>query len=203
MTSLWSPIENAFHTKRHPVGIVDIAGDADARLARALLEGMGAVVRYYHPGTPGDFLKIIAQETEVPPYLIVCAHGHEGGIYFGDFCPEIDTSMLHEGSLPPATIAQHAALPECVILGLFCDSGDEPMAKAFLAGQAKAYIGVVEPNPDSLSVPLFLTQFFYELWRHTCSPQDAWARAAAYDDTSRMFVYWDAEGKRRIPPPEK
>jgi hypothetical protein len=191
-------METRFYSKRLPVGIVGLWDDYDAFWVRSLLESMGATTHLYLPGTPGDFLQIIGMESDVPPYLLICGHGKDDGIIFGEYIAEMDTSMLKNESLPPEQVAQHIRLPGCVVLGLFCGSGEPAMAQAFMRGGLKAYIGMVAPDADFLTVPMFITQFFYHLLRHQSSEKEAWEKAAAYDKPSRVFVFYDAEGAHRV-----
>ncbi len=191
MSSRWQPIDTQFAVGRLPVGVVALAADPDPPIIRSLLEGMGAAVHFYQPGTPGDFIKVLRMETDVPPYLIISGHGDDTGIIFGEYAAGIDTSMLHSGRLPAEQVARHVRLPGCVVIGLFCGSGEPAMAEAFLEGQLEAYIGMVDPNADFLTIVLFVAHFFYQILRHQSPSRGAWEQAASYDAWSRVFVYRD------------
>jgi hypothetical protein len=67
-----------------------------------------------------------------------------------------------------------------------------------IAGGLRAYIGTVEPDPNATAIALFATRFFYELFRHGRSVREAWERAAAYDDDTKLFVLYDETGCHRI-----
>lgn len=196
---MWEPVDTRFLHKRHAVGIVALgAVGNDPVMARALLENLGAVVLLHLPGTPKDFLKVLRQGPDAAPYLIVCAHGDDNGIVFGDYAPGIDTSMLREGRMPPERVAQNINLPGCVVINDACFGGEEAMAKAFMSGGLKAYVGTVAPIPHFTASPLFLAHFFYALFRDGRSERDAWEHAASYDADSRLFVYYDEEGCHRV-----
>ncbi len=192
------PIDTQFYAGRRPVAIDALGGAGqDATFARALLEQLGAVVHLHLTGTPGDFLKVLRQGADTPPYLIICAHGEPAGICFGEFVPEVDTSMLKDGIMPLKCIAGNINLPGVVLINTGCSAGEAPAAEAFMRGGLKAYIGTVEPNPDGKAWPLFLAQFFYELFHKGRTEREAWQRAASYDEEARLFVYYDKDGLHR------
>jgi hypothetical protein len=64
---------------------------------RSILESLGAVVTLHLIGTPEDFLSVIAQGSAAATYTILCAHGDEHGLIFGEFGDDIDASTLEEG----------------------------------------------------------------------------------------------------------
>ncbi len=77
------PVDTRFRYKRFPVAIVDIGGTGhDACTYRLVLEKLGAVVHFHLPGTPRDFLEILKQGADGPPFLIICAHGDDNGLVF-------------------------------------------------------------------------------------------------------------------------
>ena len=192
------PVDAQFHAKRHPVAIADLDGAGrDSAFIRALVEQLGAVVHLHLIGTPEDFLKVLRQGADAPPHLIICAHGEPAGIRFGEFVPEVYTSMLKDGVMPFECIAENVDLPGVVVINTGCSAGEAPAAKAFMRGGLKAYIGTVEPNPDGKAWPLFLASFFYELFRRSCTEREAWERAASYDEGTRLFAYHDEGGPHR------
>jgi hypothetical protein len=64
---------------------------------RSILESLGAVVTLHLIGTPEEFLSVIAQGSAAATYTILCAHGDEHGLIFGEFGDDIDASTLEEG----------------------------------------------------------------------------------------------------------
>ena len=107
---MWNPPDTGFFHPRRPVAIAAI-GRSDHQLTRLMLEELQAVVLMHLVGTPGDFLRVVAQGEQAPAYLVICAHGDDVGLVFGEYAPHIDTAMLVEGSLPPEVIARHVDLP--------------------------------------------------------------------------------------------
>ncbi len=63
---MWTPIDTEFYAPRHPVDIVAVGESQEALLLRASLESLGAVVHLSLPGTPSDFLKVLARAPEDP-----------------------------------------------------------------------------------------------------------------------------------------
>ncbi len=194
---MWTPIDTQFHGPKTPVGIVCVHDPANARLIRVLVEGLWAVTHYYDIGCPGDFLSVIAQEETAPPYLVIAGHGGDRGIRFGDYDESIETSRLVDGDMPADCIAEDVKLSGAVIVNLTCDGGSMDMARAFLAGGAKSYIGT-DPNPLAIEHPLFIAHFFHSIIRKKMTPFDAWQGAAAYDDQSRRYLYFDRDGRKRL-----
>ena len=194
---MWNPIDTHFYRKKLPVSIVNIDYYSMAPLYRQILEDMGAVVHLHNIDVPTDFIQVIGQEECAPPYMIIASHGEENGIVFGDYMSTIDTSMLVEGIMPFDYIAKHIKLPRTFIVNLACYGGTPETAKAFMSGGIVGYIGT-DPNPNAVEHPLFISHFFHSLIRRKMSPIDAWKKAAAYDNRSRRYIMYDAEGKHQV-----
>lgn len=193
---MWEPVDTRFMFRRHPVTVVAIGDSGEALLIRALLEQLGAVVHLVWIGTPGDFLEVL-REGQTAPYVVISCHGDDNGLCFGEYIPEIDTSMLVKGSLPPVSIAQAIHMPDRVVINTGCYGGSDAMVQAFMAGGLKAYIGATDA-PAGTAIPLFIMHFFYQLFEKKATYQAAWEHAAAYDDTSRLFVLHDSDGRHAL-----
>ncbi|MDP6125453.1 MAG: hypothetical protein QGH20_06840 [Candidatus Latescibacteria bacterium] len=154
-----------------------------------------ALVYVYRTDTPGDFLKVLADQEMMAEYLLVCCHGDDDprGIVFGEFATSIDTIMLDGGNLPPDVIAARINLPDRIVVNTGCGCGQEPMAEAFLKGGLKAYIGAVDALEGSSAI-MFAISFFYTLFTSGCSPKDAWRKAASFDEETALFAYYDSMG---------
>lgn len=194
---MWNPIDTQFFGPKTPVAIACVHNPDDAQRLRHLLEGLRAVTHYHNIGCPADFLRVIAQEQTAPPYLIVSGHGGDHGIHFGDYIDTIDTSSLVGEDMPASSISNHVKLPGTVIINTTCDCGSDEMAQAFLSGGARAYIGT-DPNPLAIEHPLFIAHFFHSIIRKKMEPFEAWQSAAAYDNQSRLYMYFDADGRNRL-----
>jgi len=194
---MWTPVDTQFFGPKTSVAITCVENSESAQLLRGLLEGLWAVTHYHNIGCPEDFLRVIGQEETAPPYLVIAGHGGDHGIYFGEYGVPVDTSSLKGEDMPASSIAEHVKLPNTVILNLTCDCGSDEMARAFLSGGARAYIGT-DPNPLAIEHPLFVAHFFHSIIRRRKEPFDAWQRAAAYDGQSRLYMYFDADGRNRL-----
>ena len=194
---MWQPVDTQFFGPKTPVAIACVHDPENAQLFRHLLEGLWAVTHYHNIGCPTDFLHVIGQEETAPPYLVIAGHGGDHGIHFGEYGVSVDTSSLEGEDLPAASVAKHVKLPNTVILNITCDCGSEEMARAFLSGGARAYIGT-DPNPLAIEHPLFVAHFFHSIIRKKMEPFEAWQSAAAYDSQSRLYMYYDADGRNRL-----
>ncbi len=194
---MWTPVDTRFDDKKVPVSIAHVDRGEHSIMLRHLLEELGAVVLLHGISTPGDFTKVISQVEEAPPFLIVSTHGDENGLVFGGYIPSIDVSMLVEGSMPPSYIAQQVKLPGTVVINLGCGGGQQSMAQAFLAGGARGYIGT-DPNPPTSNHALFVAHFFLSIIRRKRSVEASWRVAAGYDEHSRSYLYYDANGRQRV-----
>lgn len=177
---MWKPIDTEFFAPRQPVSLVAI-DSSDVPLIRTVLESLGCVVLLHAVGTPTDFLKVIGQGERAARFMIITGHGTDDGLYFGDYISSIDTSMLVNGSLPPAAIERHVNLPGCTVYTHACFSGTPAMAQAFLSGGLKAYLGC-RTQPDATAANLFIHNFIYNLKYRNLSERDAWERAVAATD---------------------
>jgi hypothetical protein len=197
---MWKPVDTEFFCRRRPVEVV-AAGDAgsEPQFVRALLEELGAVVQMHLIGTPADFLKVLGQGPGAAPYLVICAHGDDNGFRLGEYAEGIDTSMLAGGILPFGCIAEIVDLPGVVVVNTACSGGEPAAAEAFMKGGVRAYVGNTAPDPHASAWPVFLAQFFYELFHRGLTELEAWRRAASYDDETRLFVFYDERGPHHAP----
>lgn len=194
--SRFEPIDTRFFSPQTPVCIVDYGDPAEAGLARDLLEGLGAVPLLHRPGTPDDFLLVLGQEADAPPFLLLCGHGDEICFVFGAYGPDIDPSALVGASTPPAAIAHRVRLTGSVVVSTGCLTGRAAMGQAFLRGRVRAYIAPdgYPSGPDAL---LLVAHFFHRCLGHGNGWEEAWQHAAAYDTASQLFVIHTDDGVRR------
>lgn len=181
-------IDQKFLFPRVPVAVVDIGDTLEALLIRATLESLGAVVTLHLPGTPGDFLTLLAGGELVHQHLVISGHGDENGFAFGDYIEEIDTSMLVEGSLPPAVVAQHARLDGKIVLSTCCETGGKAFGDAFVEKGGAALYVAPDGSPEGADAPLFVHCFYHALLARKQTPEAALARARSYDAAAAMFV---------------
>ena len=181
---MFRPVEAEFYVPLLPISIVQVSGGGE--FLRSMLESLRCVVTLHRPGTPGDFLKLIALGENAPRYMIICGHGAEDGLYFGEYIAEIDTSMLRNGCLPAAAIQETVDLPGCTVISATCCGGQAPMAEAFILGGVSAYLSSPE-EPDGMAMNVFLINFFYAVMEKGLSDEDAWRHAAAATDHADIW----------------
>jgi hypothetical protein len=181
-------IDQKFMFPRVPVAVVDIGDTLEALLIRSMLESLGAVVTLHLPGTPEDFLTLIAGGELVHQHLIICGHGDENGFVFGDHIADIDTSMLVEGSLPPSVVAEHARLDGKIVLSTCCETGGKAFADAMVEKGGAALYVAPDGSPGGADAPLFVHCFYHALLARKQTPEAALERARSYDEAATMFV---------------
>ncbi len=181
---MFRPVEIEFYVHLLPISIVQLSGGGE--FLRSMLESLRCVVTLHRPGTPGDFLKVIALGENAPRYMIIYGHGTEDGFYFGEYISEIDTSMLCNEALPAAAIQEKVTLPGCTVISATCYGGQSAMAEAFLAGGVKAYIGSQEA-PDDMAMNVFLINFFFAVMEKGLSDEDTWRQAVEATDHADIW----------------
>jgi len=118
--------------------------------------------------------------------MVICGHGDKNGLIFGDYVPDIDTSGLVQGRMPPRALAGKVDLPGRVVLSTACGTGSSEFGKAFIAGGVRAYIA--PPSyPDGASALLFLHHFFHGILCRKAEPEAAYLGASSYDKESANF----------------
>ncbi len=194
---MFKPVEAEFYVPLLPISIVQVSGGAE--FLRSLLESLRCAVTLHRPGTPGDFLKVMALAENAPRYLIICGHGTEDGLHFGEYIPEIDTSMLRNECLPAAAIQEAVNLPGCTVISASCCGGQPQIAEAFLAGGVQAYIGTPD-EPDGMALNVFLINFFFAVMEKGLSDEDAWRKAAAATDHDDIWQlrYFSSSGEKKL-----
>lgn len=179
-------VDQSFHVPRVPVVVIDCGATGEALLLRGLLENMGAVVALHQPGTPGDFLLVLGQGSDAPAFVVICGHGDEFGLIFGDYAPDIDTSCLVQGRMPARALAGKIKLPGRVVLSTACGTGSPEFGKAFIAGGVRAYIAPAS-YPEGAAALLFVHHFFYGILCCRKEAEAAYLHARSYDEESAKF----------------
>ena len=180
-------VDKKFYFPRTPIAVVALGDSGEAHLTRDILESLHAVVTLHSPGTPKDFLTVLGQGATEPEYLIINGHGDDNGYVFGEYIPEIDTSMLIDGSLPPRAISGRVNLPGKIVISTACDSGSDPMCDAFLSGGVAVYIAP-KGQPLGSDIPLFLHMLFHQVLKKEVNLETALDAARALDPELSMFV---------------
>jgi hypothetical protein len=180
-------IDQSFYAPRLPVAVIDCGATGEALLLRALLESMSAVVTLHQPGTPNDFLLVVGQGGDAPAFLVICGHGDENGLVFGEYAPDVDVSCLVNGSLPARALASRVDLPGRVVLSTACATGSQEFGRAFIEGGVRAYIAP-SSYPDGADAALFLHHFFHHVLCRGAAPEAAYLHARSYDRESAKFT---------------
>ncbi len=193
---MWEPIDTQFFAPRPPVSLIDISG-GDGECIRAMLEALNCVVLRHAIGTPGDFVRTVAQGERAPRYIVITGHDGHQGLHFGESgSPGIDTSLLRDGYLPAQALQGRVKLPGCTVISLWCEGGSEAMAQAFLDGGVGTYIGCRSAVEGSAAM-VFLTNYFFGIVVKQLSDREAWLHAVSATDHPDVyhFSYYDGEGR--------
>lgn len=179
-------IDQAFFHPRTPVAVVAIGEASEAFLVRAILESLGAAVSLHLLGTPHDFLQVVRQGSAAPGYIVICGHGDERGLVFGEYGEDIDVSLLDRGSLPPSAFAGLVDLPGKVVVSTACATGTKAFKEAFVQGGVSAYVAPSD-YPEGADAGLFIHILFYQLLRKNVSVGAAVHKVQSYDPELTMF----------------
>jgi hypothetical protein len=158
---------------------------------------IGCSVHNIMIGTPGDFLKAIAQEVS-PDFLVIIGHGSPAGLYCGEFIHEVDTSMLVKGYLPPDVISEHLALPGCNVIGAFCHSGADAMIRTFAGSRVRTYLGF--NCAPSTELCLFVVNYLWRVTKRQMAAQVACMDAiqATDPDLARWVRFQEGTGEPTV-----
>lgn len=157
-------VDERFYRPRTPVAVVAIGEASEALLVRSALESLGAAVLLHLIGTPEDFLRVIGQGETAPHYIVICGHGGETGLVFGEYGEGIDVAALERGSMPPAAIAGRVKLPGRIVISTACETGSKAFGEAFLTGGVAAYIAP-DGSADGADAALFVHLLFHQILR--------------------------------------
>ncbi len=184
-------IDETFYSPRTPVAVVAIGEASEALLVRSILESLGAAVLLHLIGTPEDFLRVIGQGEAAPRYLVICGHGDDNGLVFGEYGNGIGMAALRQGSMPPEVIAGRVNLPGCVVISTACGTGSNAFGMAFLKGGLAAYIAP-EEYPEGADAALFVRLLFHQFLRKGAKPGAAFRHVQSYDEEFSKFTFFPA-----------
>lgn len=189
-------IDGEFFWPRKPIAIIAVGDSGEALLLRAILESLGAAVTLHLPGTAEDFLKCLGQGEAAPEYIIISGHGDDRGFVIGSFSPEVDATVLVDGSLPASSMRNRINLPGKVVLSTACQTGSNDFARIFLDGGVRAYIAPSN-YPDGAAVPLFLHSLFYELLHRNRRLNEAMQQAENFNTSELSLLLFGEAGEHR------
>ncbi|OAI31366.1 hypothetical protein A1351_05740 [Methylosinus sp. R-45379] len=179
-------VDEKYVAPKTPASVIAVGDAFEALLIRSMLESLGAAVLLHLVGTPEDFLLTLERKEHDPKLVVICGHGDENGLVFGDYGDGVDVGALVDGSLPAAAIAKRARMPGAIVVSTACLSGDAAFAKAFLEAGAAAYIAPAD-CPDASDAALFVHYLLHSLLRRGLSPERAFDRARHADPALDMF----------------
>jgi hypothetical protein len=180
-------IDERFDVPRAPAAVVAVGDTGEALLVRGILESLGAVVSLHLIGTPQDFLRVIGQGEAAPCYIVICGHGDETGLVFGDYGEGIDTTALERGAMPPTAMAARVDLPGKIVVSTACRTGSSAFGQGFLRGGVAAYIAP-SGYPDGAAAALFVHLLFHRILSKGESPALAFARVQGADVEFETFT---------------
>ncbi|MBN9669738.1 hypothetical protein [Roseibium aggregatum] len=151
-----------FFNPQHPVTLIAIGDSGEAMTLRLILESLGAFVSFYRIGTPGDFVSVLSSAKDPGNLTVISAHGNNGGFHFGDYAPQIDTSLLKSGVFVPSSVPGIGKLSRKTFLSTACETGSSEMRSAFLEAGADAYVAP-ERDPEGRDIPVFVHLFAHGL----------------------------------------
>lgn len=172
-------VDEKFCRPRTPISVVAVGEASEAYLVRSVLESLGATVLLHLIGTPEDFLRVVAQGESAPRYVVICGHGNEKGLVFGEYGEGIDVSALQDGCMPSVAIAERANLPGRILISTACGTGSTGFGEAFVKGGVAAYIAP-DGYPDGADAGLFVHLLFDQILRKGELPASALRQVQRY-----------------------
>lgn len=159
----------------------------EAITIRFLLEYIGVQVRIHLPGLPREVVEVLFAQRGAEEHLILCCHGDERGIVFGNLAPELYEGQPFRDRLTPEVVMREASLGRRTVVATGCGTGGHGFAEAFLAAGAEAFVG---PDGSPRDAVFFLSHFYYGLrWGLSLDGAVASARDHACGD-AQMFRLW-------------
>jgi len=146
-------VDETFYYPRTPVSVVAVGDSGEALLVRSLLENLGATVAMHLIGTPEDFLRVIGQGSAAPSHMVLCCHGNENGIVFGDYAGGIDISGLKAGSMLAQVIAERAGAASCAASSTARSGDDETVAAPVKAPAPRGAASRAPPRSSRAAPP--------------------------------------------------
>jgi hypothetical protein len=180
-------IDERFDVPRIPAAVVAVGDSGEALLVRAILESLGAAVSFHLIGTPQDFLRVIGQGEAAPRYIVICGHGDETGLVFGDYGEGINVTSLKHGAMPAAAMAARVNLPGKVVVSTACRTGSSAFGEAFLGGGVAAYIAPAA-YPDGSAAALFVHLLLHRILSKGDSPASAFRQLHSCGDEFGSFT---------------
>lgn len=148
-----------------PDATIIVIGDcsSEAQTLRLIVENLGCKTDFNPTGNPTDFLAALNSVPASCRVVIICAHGDANGLVFGEFFPEVDASLLIQGSLP----ARHLHLTPTAATGRIifttaCETGTAAFARTFLDAGAAAFLAPAD-FPDGEDIVLFIHALLYQV----------------------------------------
>lgn len=164
----------------------------EALALRAFLEAAGRSAELRLIATPDQLYGVLEAPELAPDLLILCAHGCDGGLYFGQLVPELGQNLSPEGFLPPTALGGRVNLPGCAVLCTACDSGAAMLADAFISGGAVAYVGP-KGQPEGSDMLLAAQHIVHAFVNQRCSMMSARQAAEQALGTAVQLAFHMAE----------
>ncbi|KKO54041.1 hypothetical protein [Paenibacillus sp. DMB20] len=166
--------------------------DMETQAMRNTFEFFGARVFTYWIGRPNDFISVLNGEDLYPDtdMIVLNFHGDEGNFIMPELGEEVYEDGEPKGDFGVEEIKRYAKLEGKVVFGNGCSLGEPVLARAFLDGGCRVYIGP-DDYPDGNAALMFMQRLFYEIIQNNRSLQEAYRIARSTDEETTMYQIYE------------
>ncbi|WP_334077188.1 delta-aminolevulinic acid dehydratase [Paenibacillus sanfengchensis] len=163
--------------------------DMEMQAMRAALELFGVRVFTYWIGRPDDLISVLNGEDLYPgtDLIVLHFHGDEGKMIMPELGEDVYEDGEPRGDFGPDEIRRYAKLEGKTVFGNGCTLGDPALARAFLDGGCRIYIGP-DDYPEGNAALMFMLRLFYEMCQNLKPLKEAYRLARSMDEEN-MTMY--------------
>ncbi len=140
--------------------ILEIGGGG--AFLRDVLETMQYQVSFHLIGQPAHLIRELKRAQELGDTIIIACHCGDVGIWFDEYMPEIDVSLLRERQFPFELLFELGQFENKTVINTGCSSAGEAASRAFKPRNGFSYVGYND-DPDGEADLLIMHKLLYEL----------------------------------------
>ena len=161
----------------------------EGQILRLVAESLSYAVQYFGIGAPSQFVEAIELAKDRGGVLVLCGHGDERGLLFGELSEELYADQPFRTVLKPDEMSELLSLKGLQVLTTACLAGCREFGAAALKAEAEAWIGFDDyPEGDDA---LFSAMTFLRAFAKSRDTKAAFAsaKAASEDGQTMLRLY--------------